>query len=60
MTEYAIECMLRSWSRSSPLIGGYKTGDDRFYETSVPRAARVWEQYLAEQQAGLHDEDGEA
>jgi len=31
------------------LIGGDKTGDDRFYETMVPLAERIWEQYLAEQ-----------
>ena len=37
------------------LIGGDKTGDERFYETYVPRAERIWEQYLAEQAAGLHD-----
>jgi len=41
------------------LLGGNKTGDDRFYETFVPRAENVWEQYLAEQEAGLHDEDEE-
>jgi len=41
------------------LLGGDKTGDDRFYETFVPRAERVWEQYLAEQAAGQHDEEGE-
>jgi hypothetical protein len=40
------------------LLGGDKTGDDRFYETFLPRAERIWEEYLAEQQAGLHDEDG--
>ena len=31
------------------LIGGDKTGDDRFYETHVPRAEQVWERYVAEQ-----------
>ena len=31
------------------LIGGDKTGDDRFYETHVPRAERVWERYLTDQ-----------
>ena len=41
------------------LLGGDKTGEDRFYETFVPRAERVWEQYLAEQEAGLHNEEGE-
>jgi hypothetical protein len=30
------------------LIAGDKTGDARFYETFVPRAERIWEQYLAE------------
>jgi len=40
------------------LVGGDKTGDDRFYERMVPVAERIWEQYLAEQKAGLHDEEG--
>ena len=31
------------------LIGGDKTGDDRLYESHVPRAEQVWERYLAEQ-----------
>jgi hypothetical protein len=29
------------------LLGGDKTGDDRFYEQMVPRAERVWEEYLS-------------
>jgi hypothetical protein len=38
------------------LIGGDKTGDDRFYEVFVPKAESIWEQYLAEQDAGAHGE----
>lgn len=34
------------------LIGGDKTGDDRFYEHMVPTAERIWREYLAEQGAG--------
>ena len=30
------------------LIGGDKTGDDRFYETFVPKAEALWIKYLAE------------
>jgi hypothetical protein len=30
------------------LIAGNKTGDDRFYETYVPKAERLLEEYLAE------------
>ncbi len=30
------------------LVGGDKAGDDRFYEREVPRAEKIWEQYLAE------------
>jgi len=30
------------------LLGGDKTGDDRFYEEHVPRAERLWEEYLEE------------
>ncbi len=33
------------------LLGGDKTGDDRFYETHVPRAERLWTEYLAEIEA---------
>ncbi|MFU8807082.1 MAG: hypothetical protein ACNA8W_24960 [Bradymonadaceae bacterium] len=29
------------------LIGGSKTGDDRFYSKIVPLAERIWEDYLA-------------
>lgn len=30
------------------LIGGDKTGDDRFYERLIQRAERIWRQYLEE------------
>jgi len=30
------------------LIGGDKTGDDRFYERMIPLADRIYEQHLAE------------
>jgi hypothetical protein len=30
------------------LIGGDKTGDDRFYERMVPLAEQIWREYLAE------------
>ena len=30
------------------LIGGDKTGDDRFYEAYVPKADRLYDVYLAE------------
>ncbi len=30
------------------LIGGDKTGDDRFYETMIPIADRLYDNYLAE------------
>ena len=39
------------------LVGGDKTGDDRFYDVMVPFAERLWEQYLAEQAAGCHDDE---
>jgi len=28
------------------LLGGDKTGDDRFYEVNVPKAEKLWSQYL--------------
>jgi len=30
------------------LLGGDKTGDKRFYETYVPKAERLWGEYLQE------------
>ena len=30
------------------LLGGDKTGQDRFYETMIPHAERLWEEYLNE------------
>jgi hypothetical protein len=30
------------------LIGGDKTGDDRFYETMIPLSERIWKEYLHE------------
>lgn len=30
------------------LLGGDKTGNDRFYEEYVPKAEVIWERYLAE------------
>jgi hypothetical protein len=33
------------------LLGGDKTGHDRFYEEHVPRAEGIWERYLAERDA---------
>ena len=31
------------------IIGGNKTGDDRFYARMVPTAEKIWEEYLREQ-----------
>ncbi len=33
------------------LLGGDKQGDDRFYEREVPKAERIYEQYLVEERA---------
>jgi hypothetical protein len=41
------------------IIGGDKTGDDRFYEVMVPQADKLFGRYLAEQAAGLHDKEEE-
>lgn len=30
------------------LIGGDKTGDDRFYETMIPQAERIYDNYVEE------------
>lgn len=39
------------------LIGGDKSGDKTFYRRTIPRAEAIWEQYLKEQAAGLHDKE---
>ena len=39
------------------LLGGDKTGDDRFYEAFFAESERIWKQYLKEQAAGLHDKE---
>jgi hypothetical protein len=39
------------------LIGGDKASDARFYERIIPRAERIWRQYLDEQAKGLHEEE---
>ena len=38
------------------LIGGDKGSDARFYERIIPRAERIWKEYLVEQAKGLHEE----
>ena len=37
--------------RAVLLLGGDKTGRDRFYEEYIPRAEAIWERYLAEREA---------
>ena len=32
------------------LVGGDKTGKDRFYEETIPKAERLWKEYLADQE----------
>jgi hypothetical protein len=34
------------------LIGGDKTGDDRFYERMIRECERIWKEYLAELEGG--------
>jgi hypothetical protein len=34
--------------RAVLLLGGDKTGDDRFYKTFVPSAEQIWADYLAD------------
>ena len=34
--------------RAVLLLGGDKTGDDRFYQRFIPTAERLWEEYLDE------------
>ena len=39
------------------LLGGDKTGDDRFYEAFLSESERIWRQYLKEQSEGLHEKE---
>lgn len=39
------------------LIGGDKTGDDRFYEKLIPRADAIFDSYLAETRTGRDEGD---
>jgi hypothetical protein len=39
------------------IIGGDKTGDDRFYKKTVPWAERIWAQYLKELAAAKKEEE---
>jgi len=39
------------------ILGGDKTGDGRFYERMTRECERIWNDYLAEQSAGLHDKE---
>ena len=34
------------------LVGGDKTGQDRFYQEFLPRAERIWVQYLQDMRRG--------
>jgi len=38
------------------IIGGDKTGDDRFYERMIPLADKIWAEYLREQ--GVEKKEG--
>ena len=56
----AMICSLRVFYAFDPhrqavlLIGGDKTGDDRFYEVMVPRADALFDAYLAEHSTPPH------
>ena len=38
------------WRQAVLLLAGDKTGDERFYETFVPKAEAIWKQYLSEEE----------
>jgi hypothetical protein len=38
------------------ILGGDKTGDERFYERNVAKAERIWEQYLSDK-AWEHEDE---
>jgi hypothetical protein len=39
------------------ILGGDKTGDNRFYQVMVRKAEAVWEEYLRELTAGAHEKE---
>jgi hypothetical protein len=39
------------------LLGGDKTGDDRWYERNVPLADQLYDNFLAEMEEGINAED---
>src|ERR1019366_1104435 len=41
-------CVFDPLRQAVLLIGGDKTGDDRFYERMIPIAERIWHDYLEE------------
>ncbi len=38
------------------LLGGDKSGDSRFYEVFIPKAERIFDEYLREQREGRHED----
>ena len=38
------------WRQAVLLLAGDKTGDERFYDTFVPKAEAIWEQHLTEEE----------
>jgi hypothetical protein len=46
------------WRQAALLIGGDKTGRDRFYEEMVPKAEKIFEQHLVEEAARRRKSDG--
>jgi hypothetical protein len=45
---FSVFCAFDPLRRAVLLLGGDKTGNDRFYETFVPRAEQMWAEYLAD------------
>lgn len=39
------------------ILGGDKSSDASFYERIIARATAIWEDYLAEQKSGKHDQE---
>lgn len=39
------------------LLGGHKGRGGRFYERLIEKSEKLWEEHLAEQAAGMHDEE---
>lgn len=56
---YRVLCIFDPRRIAILLLGGDKTGDNRWYETNVPLADRIYDDYLEEIQKEQHDAEAD-